>query len=345
MARPDLVVMGAGVWGLSIAWEAARRGARVRMVERQGIGAGASGGVVGALMPHAPARWDAQKQAQFDSLILSRSWWAEVAAASSLPTGYGATGRLQPLADPAAGQAAAEGAARHWRGLAAMQAEPAPAGWGPAGAMVLRDTLSARLRPAAALAALAGALRAAGGEVTAGEAPPEGAAPVVWATGAAGLAMLADARGRPADVPVKGQAAVLAFDAGPQAPQVYADGLHIVPHDDGTVAVGSTSETAFADPFATDALLDDVIARARMAVPALADAPVIRRWAGLRPRAATRRPLVGPFPGRPGQFVALGGFKTGFGLAPLVAGLVAGLVLDGAADLPEGWGTDTLTPA
>ncbi|TML95222.1 MAG: FAD-binding oxidoreductase [Actinobacteria bacterium] len=42
-ARPDVVVVGAGIVGLSIAYHLARRGASVTVLERSGIGAGASG--------------------------------------------------------------------------------------------------------------------------------------------------------------------------------------------------------------------------------------------------------------------------------------------------------------
>jgi len=59
---------------------------------------------------------------------------------------------------------------------------------------------------------------------------------------------------------VKGQALLLDFTA-PAAPQLFADALHIVPHADGTVAVGSTSERAFDDPQSVDAQLDAVYAR------------------------------------------------------------------------------------
>ena len=102
------------------------------------------------------------------------------------------------------------------------------------------------------------------------------------------------------------------------------------------MAVGSTSETGFSDD-RPDALLEAVIDRARRLVPVLAQAPVVDRWAGIRPRAASRAPLLGAWPGRPGQFVANGGFKIGFGMAPWVAEVIADLVLDGKDRVPEGW--------
>jgi glycine/D-amino acid oxidase-like deaminating enzyme len=208
--------------------------------------------------------------------------------------------------------------------------------WEPASptGLLVHDTLSARLNPRAALAALAAALRAAGAEIVA-EAPET--APTVWATGAAGLAELSTALGHPLGGGQKGQAALLRFTAPPDAPQLYAGGVHIVPHADGTVALGSTSERDWTDPTAPDDRLEAVIAAARAACPALADAPVVERWAALRPRPATRTPLLGPWPGRPGHFVANGGFKTGFGLAPLVGERMADLALTGQADLPSDW--------
>ncbi|QYK41906.1 MAG: FAD-dependent oxidoreductase [Paracoccaceae bacterium] len=328
----DLVVMGAGVTGLSVAWAAARRGARVVVVDPAGIGAGASGGVVGALMPHQPERWTETKAFQLEALLMAAEWWGAVQAAAGLPTGFGRTGRLQPLADDAAVRVArdrGQAVPGLWSGRAAWHVLAAPPGWAPESAtgLVISDTLSARIRPAWALQALAEAIRASGGRIVAQA--PATTAPVVWATGVAGLADLSAVFGRAVGAPVKGQAAVLAFDAGEDAAQIYADGLHIVPHADGTVAVGSTSETSFADPAATDHQLDAIVLRARRACPCLADAPVILRWAGLRPRARTRNPLMGPWPGRAGHFVANGGFKIGFGIAPLVAEVMADLVLQG----------------
>ncbi|TKA94428.1 FAD-binding oxidoreductase, partial [Cereibacter changlensis] len=106
MATPDLTVRGAGIFGLATAWAAARRGAKVRLIETVRIGAGSSGGLVGALAPHVPEQWNDKKAFQFDSLAMAEGWWAEVAEASGLPTGYARLGRYQPLADARAVEAA-----------------------------------------------------------------------------------------------------------------------------------------------------------------------------------------------------------------------------------------------
>jgi glycine oxidase len=188
--------------------------------------------------------------------------------------------------------------------------------------LVVHDTLAARVAPRAALAALAAAITAQGGRIVA-DAPPLGT--IVHATGHAGLSP-------DLGQPVKGQAALLDHDAR-HMPQLYAEGLHIVPHGDGTTAIGSTTERDRTDT-ATDGQLDDMIARARALCPVLAAAPVVARWAGLRPRAASRQPLLGPHPHHPGALIANGGFKIGFGLAPLVGEVMADLALGGAPGIP-----------
>jgi glycine oxidase len=198
---------------------------------------------------------------------------------------------------------------------------------------VIEDTLSARINPRRACLALAAALAAQGVTVQ-----PEGnnKGQVVWATGVDGLADLGKGHHRSVGAGVKGQAALLGF-AGPELPQLFVDGLHIVPHGDGTVAIGSTTEREFQSPTATDAQLDHLIARARAAVPMLADAPVVSRWAGARPRSRSRAPMLGRWPGRPGHFIANGGFKIGFGMAPKIAEVMADLLLEGRDAIPAGF--------
>lgn len=338
MARVDLTVMGAGIFGLSIAWEALCRGATVRVIDPNGPGAGASGGLVGALAPHVPENWNPKKAFQLDSLLMAESWWSAVGAASGLPTGYLRSGRLQPLADAQAiahASARAAEAATLWQGRALWRVIPATgAAWEPVSpsGQLIHDTLTARLSPRMALAALCAAITARGGEITAeGEAQGQ----ILWATGAEGLADLAQHFATPVGAGVKGQALSLAYDAA-TLPQLFTDGLHIVPHADGTVAIGSTSENHWTTA-GFDGQGEALHARAIAALPALQGAPIVARWAGIRPRARTRAPILGPWPGRAGHFIANGGFKIGFGMAPKVAAVMADLILSGHDTIPDGF--------
>jgi glycine/D-amino acid oxidase-like deaminating enzyme len=243
---------------------------------------------------------------------------------------------LQPLADDravAAARARGVEADSLWQGRAVWQVIPATGGWQPDSptGWLVHDTLTARLNPRPALASLAAAIRARGGDI--GPDDQDVVGPVIWATGTAGLEALSVDLGRPVGGGVKGQAALLAYNA-PALPQLFIDGLHIVPHSDGTVAIGSTSERQWSDPAGTDDQLEALIRRARAACPALAGAAVLDRWAGLRPRSASRAPMLGPWPGKEAQFIANGGFKIGFGMAPKVAEVMADLVLDGVDRVP-----------
>ncbi len=339
MASVDVTVRGAGIFGLSVAWACARRGAQVRVIETVGIGAGSSGGVVGALSPHVPEAWNPKKAFQLESLLMAAGWWDAVEAASGLASGYGRVGRLQPLADDRAVEAARRRgleAAGLWQGQAEWRVVPvtgaawepvSPSGW------LVEDTLSARILPRMALEALVAALRSKGGEVVLGEADEAGV--VVHATGVPGLEALSEALGKRVGSGVKGQALSLRYEAR-QAAQLFVDGLHIVPHADGTVAVGSTSETSWTHD-GPDGQLDGLLERAVAAVPVLQGAEVVARWAGVRPRAASRAPMLGAWPGRDGHFIANGGFKIGFGMAPKVAEVMADLVLEGRDAIPDGF--------
>lgn len=337
MARPDVTVMGAGIFGLSIAWSCVKKGAHVQVIDPHGPGAGASGGVVGALAPHVPENWNAKKAFQLDSLLMAEGFWAEVAATSGISPGYARAGRLQPVPDERGlelARARAESAKELWRGRAVWEViEPPGDSWCPATptGFLIRDTLSARMHPRRACKSLSAALHARGAWLTT---HGEAAGRVIHATGVAGLEELSQAMGRTVGNGVKGQGALLHF-AAPDAPQLFADGIHIVPHEDGTTAVGSTSERDYDDPWSTDERLDEVIERAMRAVPVLHGARVIERWAGLRPRAKSRAPMLGAHPLRPGEFIANGGFKIGFGMAPGVGQVMADLVLDGRDAIPE----------
>ena len=353
VAEWDVAVIGGGIFGLASAHACARRGLRVAVFEKGRVGGAASGGIVGAMAPHVPEQWNPKKQFQLEALSRADTFWTAVDAASGLSSGFGRIGRLVPVTDEGGlelavsrrqGAAALWGDRFDWWHLPDGHALIAPAA-APFG--VVRDTLSARIHPARACASLHAALIANGVAVFEGHAvdsiaPGRIAGPwglakaqnIIVASGVEGLAVIAEWTGRRAGSGVKGQAALLNRDLG-DAPQIYADGVYIVPHAGGTVAVGSTSENNFDDPTGTDKQLDEILARASAICPAIDGADVIRRWAGVRPKARKRDPMLGPVPGQAGIFTALGGFKIGFGIAHKVGDVLAACVCGDDVELPD----------
>ena len=334
----DVTIRGAGIFGLSIAWACARRGARVQVIDPNGPGAGSSGGLVGALAPHVPENWNAKKAFQFDSLIMAEGFWKDVEAVGGVSPGYGRLGRLQPIADERTLELAhrrSETARDLWQGKAEWHVRPVSemGGWCPPSptGYVIHDTLSARMHPRQACAALVAALQTMDVAVSA---DGDDSGQVVHATGVAGLLELSESMGKTVGNGVKGQAALLRFDAG-EVPQLFADALHFIPHANGTLAIGSTSEREYDAPNTTDAQLDDVLDRAVHALPLLHGAEVIERWAGVRPRSKSRAPMLGTHPLYQDQIIANGGFKIGFGMAPKVAQVMADLVLEGRDEIPD----------
>lgn len=338
MATADVTILGAGVFGLSIAFCCSLRGARVRVIDPAGVAAGASGGFVGALAPHTPDLWLPKKQFQLESLLYSRSFWPEVEANSNMMTGFSNHGRLQPINEErlvALALSRISDAEKNWGDKAVWEVVSANqvGDWAPPSAtgQLIYDTLSAHIHPLKATYALARAVENLGGVIT-----PAGARQgiIIDARGWQGLIEISKTLKQEIGNGVKGQAALLDFYS-PGKPQLFSDGLHIVPHLDGTVGIGSTSERYFKSPTNTDEQLDDLIAKAKKLFPVLKDAPVISRWAGVRPRAFTRAPMLGQHPVNQNWFIANGGFKIGFGMAPKIGQVMADLVLDGVDNIPN----------
>lgn len=348
----DVIVVGAGAWGLACAWACLNRGLTVRVLEAQSIGAGASGGIVGALSPHVPDQWNPKKQFQFEALDQGAEYWAHIEGASGQTTGYGRIGRWIPVMDEAGltlAQTRQQNASTLWASRYTWSVtRDVPPLMSPAAAPfgVVHETLSARINPKAAVRALATACRAKGCQIEEGESALKiqngsvqtqtstyAAKSIILAHGLLGLEWLSAETGQPAGTGVKGQAALLDV-ALPSQPQIFADGVYVIPHSDGTVAVGSTSEKTWTHD-GTDGLLDDVIDRAAAIVPSLADSSVLERWSGIRPKPVRRDPMLGPVPGKTRVFAALGAFKIGFGIMPKVGEVLADYAEGKSVNLPS----------
>lgn len=392
---PDLIVIGAGIFGLWQARHGLKRGERVLVLEKRRVGAGASGGFLGALMPHMPDIWNAKKQMQFEGLSTLAGAIGELEADTGMDCGYRRCGRLMPLKhERMIGHVEARiaGAAENWLGpngepyagmehIAPEELEKrftAPCGgsWLSPDVAVYgaqSDTLSARVNPRAYLAALAAYVRGhARGEIAEGmEAievrPAGGAVDVIVKDGstlsgsraviangweAYGLLgrMGAQAGGQPmTGRGVKGQAVLLDLPHNDELPILYDDGSYVIPHgaamgtdthgSPNRLAVGATSlndwlgEGAFAgedlEKARTGYDRSDTrfLDHARAICPALSEAPVVERWANIRPRNTVPDPVTGkigtepvfaPLDGHERISAAVGGFKISFGIGHLV---------------------------
>lgn len=360
-----LLIIGGGIMGLWAAVKAERLGIDTLLVDAGKIGSGASGGLLGALMSHMPDRWSDKKQFQFDALLSLEAEIAAVEAETGLSVGYRRCGRIIPLPKPhlrtiaerhqndALSNWTTDGHQFHWHVLDA----PPVNGWvdaaaGEAG--FVYDTFAAKVSPRAFVATLEGYVRRArhvrlieNCGVTALD--PNGTATLangksihfghaMVSAGHGSFPLLGDAFKLSSGVrlgqPVKGQAALLQAHVDPSMPVVFLNGLYVVPHEDGTVAIGSTSEEEFDDSFTTDERLETLIAQARQIVPSLEDAEVIERWAGLRPKAIGRDPMVGAHPDHPHVIAHTGGFKVSFGLAHRLADAALDAVLGKPMQVP-----------
>lgn len=347
MAIPEMVdvtVIGGGIFGLSAAWALHHRGLTVRVLEAERIGAGASGGIVGALSPHIPDRWNDKKAFQFAALTGAAAHWARVEATGGRQSGFGAVGRLIPLHSAEERDRAVarqDDATANWRGLAHWSVVDRPDFLAKGAFGAVHETLSARLYPKAAVDALAAALRVHGVEVVE-KAPVSDVSDLRALSGMVVVAAGYQSAGVVPDLPpglmrgVKGQALLLDAALPDAMPVVFDDGLYIINHPGHGVAVGSTSETHWekAEDLDFDAL-EALRRRAKTLLPGLADAPVKARWAGIRPRGRFPDPVLGEIPGAPGVWLFSGGFKIGFGIAHLLAEQLADAMLGQPGALPE----------
>ncbi len=127
--------------------------------------------------------------------------------------------------------------------------------------------------------------------------------------------------------PVRGQMLLFRGVPGMLRRIVLARGHYAIPRRDGHILVGSSVEEAGFDKAVTADVRDELLAAARALVPALADCPLVRHWAGLRPGSRTGLPVIGPVPGIEGLYLNTGHFRNGVVLGPASARLLADLIL------------------
>ena len=346
----DVVVLGAGVVGLSAARALAAEGARVLVVERGRVGEEASGAAAGMLLAQADTAADSPL---LETALLARARHAALALELEQETGIGversALGVLE-VAFTEAEEAVLRGRAawQRARGLSVetlsgdeiLEAEPNLNPAVRAGLFFADDRRVDNVRLVRALAASAVARGASllcgrpmtslvleGGRVAGVWTGAERfVAPVVVnATGAWAGLLPGDPQPPPVE-PVRGH--IVAFDLTPALLRhvVCSHRGYLVPRGVGRLLAGSTVERAGFDKSVTAGALQAVLAIALEIAPKLADVRIAESWAGLRPGTPDGLPVVG-MGAVPGLIHAAGLFRNGILLGPLIGEAAARLAL------------------
>jgi glycine oxidase len=347
----DILVVGAGVIGLSIARALAARGAgRVTVVDRGKAGAEASWAAAGMLAPNAETHEDG---ALFRLCTASNALYPKYAAQLLEETGIDVeldtTGTLSLSFDETGDRLISEkfdwqkGAGIEVERLSArevLKLEPGISADVRSGLFYPNDwqvenrKLVAALRRSCQLGGIrilehfeasellraddrVHGLRTSSGEIR--------AAVVVVANGAWASQLL----GKSIVRPVRGQMIGLKGGERVLNAVVYGPGGYLVPRKDGRVLVGATVEDVGFRKEVTGDAVEALRDAALEIAPVLGNFDIKEAWAGLRPYAADGLPVIGRVPWNEGLFVATGHYRNGILLAPITAELVADAVLGG----------------
>jgi glycine oxidase len=331
--RPDVLVIGGGILGVATAAACHEAGlGSVLLIETGRLGAGATGGATGLLIPE-PHQWsDPEPFVDLERASLER--WRDLEQA--VPGGVGLV-ELDwiGLAPDSGGFAAHQPPAIEW--LSPGQVERLVPGLARPmeGALIRRQ---ARLNPLRAVARLAVGLPAVatgvaatgvavrGDRITsvatsAGRVQP-GA--VVFATG---LPPVLD--GLPLQVPsdrVKGHLLVT------EPTQVRLPGI-VAPIatqiEDGRLLAGGTFDIGDEDPKVQPDVIESIMDGLVVSLPVLKGLGIAYQWCCFRPRHPDRRPVIDQVPGLANAWLTSGHFRTGILNAPATAAVLARWIADG----------------
>ena len=363
--RAEIVIIGAGIIGLAIAFELVRRNRSVLVLERDRIGAGATWASAGMLAPVSEAK--AEEPAMVELALESHRRYPEfveaVEAASGLSCGFRQDGTLVvALGRDEEEELEHLREAQQSRGLRSIpltadevfEREPHLSGWVTGGLLAAEDY---QVDPRLLVKALATAIRSGGGIIAEGarvEALESEGTRLRRVSGQCGsreftvdcdVAVVAAGAWSGTTIdspvsafgirPVKGQICRL---RGPRlirhvlrTPEVY-----LVGRGSGELVVGATMEELGFDSTPTAGAVMDLLRKAWRVLPGIYDFTVSEFTVGLRPAARDHMPLMGATEVE-GVFVATGHYRHGILLTPATAWLMADLIANGR-------GSSLLTP-
>jgi len=128
-------------------------------------------------------------------------------------------------------------------------------------------------------------------------------------------------------VPVRGQIQLYRFDRPPFQRVINEGHRYLVPRLDGHVLVGSNEEEVGYRIETTPEVLDELRCWAISVCPAFETQRPVEAWAGLRPGTVDGLPYLGPIQGLQNAFIAAGHFRAGLHLSWGTAQVMSELML------------------
>jgi len=359
----DVVVVGAGVIGLAVAWRATQRGMSVVVVDPR-PGTGASSAAAGMLAPVTELHYAerALLDLTLDSAVRYPDFVDELQAVTGHDVGYRQCGTisvgwmgsdLAALRDVADFQRSLGLTVEALSAAELRRLEPMLAPGLPGGVLVSGDH---QVEPPALVAALLAAATAGGvqlvdqpvaalrldGDSVHGVELADGAViaagQTVLACGAWSATFTLPGERVLAVRPVKGQTLHLNGDPGALSHVIRGEvrgvPVYLVPRADGRVVVGASSEEAGFDVRPRAGAVHDLLRDAQALLPSVAEMELVAVRTGLRPGTPDNAPLLGSI-GVDGLVIATGHHRNGVLLAPVTADGVAELLESGTP--PPSW--------
>lgn len=132
-------------------------------------------------------------------------------------------------------------------------------------------------------------------------------------------------------VPQRGQILALRQPAPPLRHIIFGEAAYLAPKQDGIVVVGATREEVGFDKQLTAGGVTWLLSTASRLIPSLEQSAIARMWAGLRPKTPDNLPILGAAPGWQNVTLATGHGSVGIMLSAITGKTLAELLVNGVA--------------
>ncbi len=357
----SITIVGAGVIGLSLAWELACRGARVRIVERGHVGRETSW-AAGGILPAArlDTALDPIDRLRGLSHRLYPTWAGRLHSLTGIDPGLRQCGGIYLASSPAeaavllAWQAYQQELGIEMASLESQQLasiEPSIQSWARSDRFLaaIHSPAEWQVRPPDLLAALVAACRSAGVQIDQqlevhltvnhdvaslsiehqdSRVEVIRDSPIVICGGAWSGQIAANLGLANCVIPIRGQMLMYRYAEAPLRHIINEGHRYLVARDDGRVIIGSCEEEVGFARGTTPEMLEPLARWAESILPSLIGMTPEKTWSGLRPATFDGFPMIGKLPNVGNLSIATGHYRSGIHLAPATATVMADLLLD-----------------